>query len=90
MITYKDEDLLDIYGDKERYLNYYISKEHRNIKVLNYKDDLKEFVCPKCGCDEYVEIQEDDMKCYLYCNECEKLIARYLDHNEYRYMQLIK
>ena len=42
MITYKDEDLKYIYGNKEEFLNNYISEEHKNIKVLDYKILLKE------------------------------------------------
>lgn len=90
MITYKDEDLQDVFGDKEQYLNDYISEEHKNIRVLDYMDGLYDFVCPACGCEEYVDVVEADNKTYLYCETCAELIARYLDHNEYRYMQLIK
>lgn len=90
MITYKDEDLKYIYGNKEEFLNNYISEEHKNIKVLDYMDSLYDFVCPVCGCEEYVDVVEADNKTYLYCENCTELIARYLDHNEYRYMQLIK
>lgn len=90
MITYKDEDLKDIFGDKESFLHDYISEEHKNIKILDYMDSLYHFVCPVCGCEEYVEVTEADNKTYLYCENCTELIARYLDHNEYRYMQLIK
>ena len=89
MIKYKDEDLQDIYGDKEKFLNDFISEQHKAIKVLDYQDDLFDLECPKCGHDTYVEFTEDDDKTYLYCEECDELIARYLDRNEYRYMQIL-
>lgn len=90
MISYKDEDLYSLYGDKERYLNYFLTEKHKNIKVLDYMDDSRDFICPKCNCEEYTEVQEEDMKTYLYCDNCEKLIARYLDHNEFRFNELLK
>ena len=89
MIKYTDGDLQDIYGDKQKFLNEFISEQHRKIQVVDYMDDLFDLECPSCGHDGYVEFTEDDDKTYLYCEECEELMARYLDRNEYRYMQIL-
>ena len=89
MIKYTDGDLQDIYGDKQKFLNEFISEQHRKIQVVDYQDDLFDLECPSCGHDGYVEFTEDDDKTYLYCEECEELMARYLDRNEYRYMQIL-
>ena len=90
MIRYEDEDLKDIYGGKDKFLNDFISEQHKAIQVLDYMDDLFNLECPKCGNDTYVEFTEDDDKTYLYCQECSELMARYLNHKEYRYMQMLK
>lgn len=90
MIKYNDEDLKDIYGDKQKFLNNFISDKHRAIQVVDYMDDLFDLECPACGNNSYVEFTEEDDKTYLYCEECEELIARYLNQNEYRYWKLIE
>lgn len=89
MIKYNDEDLQDVYGGKDKFLNNFISEQHRKIKMVDYQDDLFDLECPKCGHDGYVEFTEEDDKTYLYCEECEGLMARYLDHNEYRYLKIL-
>ena len=89
MIRYEDEDLKDIYRGKEKFLNNFISPQHKAIQVLDYMDDLFNLECLKCGNNEYVECTEEDDKTYLYCQECEGLMARYLNRNEYRYMQML-
>ena len=89
MIKYSDEDLKDIYGGKEKFLHEFITEQHKAIQVLDYQDDLFGLECPKCGHDTYVEFTEEDDKTYLYCEECEGLIARYLNRNEYRYMKML-
>lgn len=89
MIKYNDEDLQDIYGDKDKFLNEFITEQHKAIQVLDYQDDLFDLECPKCGHSTYVEFTEEDNKTYLYCEECEELMARYLNRNEYRYMQIL-
>lgn len=89
MIRYNDEDLKDIYGGKDKFLNNFISDKHKAIQVLDYKDDLFDLECPSCGNNGYVEFTEDDDKTYLYCQECEELIARYLNPNEYRYWKML-
>ena len=70
-----------IYRDKDKFLNEFISEHHKAIQVVDYIDDLFNLECHKCGNDNYVEFTEEDDKTYLYCEECEELIARYLDNN---------
>ena len=89
MIKYKDEDLKHIYKDKDKFLNEFISEQHKAIQMVDYQDDLFDLECPSCGHDGYVEFTEEDDKTYLYCEECNELIARYLNRNEYRYMQIL-
>lgn len=88
MITYKDEDLKYVFGPKEKFLNDFVDEEHKNIQVFRF-DERYDPVCPVCASEEYVEHTQGDDKTYFYCEYCETLIARYLDHNECRYLKLI-
>lgn len=89
MIEYDDETLFEFY-DKEQFLNDYITEEHKNIQVLTFMDDIN-FDCPYCGAgEEFTDNIEEDNKTYLYCSECDSLIARYIDQVEYRYKELIE